>query len=629
MSARLILGTAGHIDHGKTSLVRALTGIDTDRLPEEKARGITIELGFAPCELPSGVRLGIVDVPGHEKLVRTMVAGATGIDLVLFAIAADEGMMPQSREHLAICDLLGIEVGVVALTKADLVDEELLEIARLEAADELSRTALRDAELIAVSTVDGRGLDALRAALERAAARCRGRTLRDGPAWLCVDRAFSVHGFGTVVTGTLRGARLEEGQSIEILPENARAPLAARIRGLEVHGEKQRFAEPGSRCAVNLQGVEVDAVPRGSVLATPGRIDYRPRIAAELRVLPDAAPVEDGASLSVHLGTCERRARVIALSGRAIEPGEVGMVELRFERPVAAIEGDRFIARGFRRLAAAGWTVGGGRILDTAPERRRRRAERAADLDAASQGDARGALAARLARAGLRGVQEAQLLRERRSLEGIEGVRVAGNRWLHRTAFVELEALALEAVRQHHETQPTDAWVGFAGVRARVTRFAGDEALRAALESAARAGRLESGPSGHRVPGHSAHAADPESAEWIAARIEAAGLGPPSQEELAAELGVEPRALAPVLDHFVKEGRLLRIAAGRYFARGPIEALRARVVGFLEEHGQIDPNHYKELTGQSRKHTVPLMEYFDAQKLTRREGNLRVLRARG
>jgi selenocysteine-specific elongation factor len=628
MSGRLILGTAGHIDHGKTSLVRALTGVDTDRLPEEKARGITIELGFAPCELPSGLRLGIVDVPGHEKLVRTMVAGATGIDMVLFAIAADEGMMPQSREHLAICDLLGLEVGVIALTKADLVDDELLEVVRLEAADELAQTSLRAAPLVPVSTSDGRGLAELRAALDAAAAQCPGRTLRDGPAWLCVDRSFSVHGFGTVVTGTLRGARLEEGQNIEILPDDARAPLVARIRGLEVHGEKQRAAEPGSRCALNLQGVEVDAVPRGSVLATPGRVDYRPRIAAELRVLPGAPPVEDGASLTAHLGTAERRARVLVLSGERIEPGESGVVELRFQRPVPAVEGDRFILRGFRRIAEAGWTVGGGRVLDTAPERRRRRSERASDLAAASQGDPRGALGARLARAGLRGVTENQLLRELRSLEGIDGVKVAGNRWLHRAAFAELESLAIEAVRAHHAQLPTDPWVGFAGVRARVSRFASDEALRAALDAAVRNGRLESGSSGHRLAGHAAHAADPAIASKLLARIAGAGLAPPTQEELAHELGLDSRALQPLLEHGVREGLLCRIAAGRYFERGAIEALRARLIAFLEQHGQIDPNHYKELTGQSRKHTVPLMEYFDAQKLTRREGNLRVLRAR-
>jgi selenocysteine-specific elongation factor len=629
MSApRLILGTAGHIDHGKTSLVRALTGVETDRLPEEKARGITIELGFAPCALPGGVQLGIVDVPGHEKLVRTMVAGATGIDLVLFAIAADEGMMPQSREHLAICDLLGIEVGVVALTKADLVDDELLELARLEAAEELAATALAGSQLVAVSTLDGRGLDALRRALADAAARCGGRTLRDGPAWLCVDRAFSVHGFGTVVTGTLRGARLEEGQAIELLPENARAPLAARIRGLEVHGEKVARAEPGSRCAVNLPGIELDAVPRGSVLATPGRLDYRPRIAAELRVLPGAPAVEDGASFTAHLGTAERRARVLVLSGPRIDPGQSGAVELRFDRPVPAVEGDRFILRGFRRIADAGWTVGGGRILDTRPERRRRRSERAADLAAAGRGDARGALAARLARAGLRGALETELLRELRSLEGIDGIQLAGNRWLHRDAFAQLQELALDAVREHHAAVPTDPWVGFAGVRARVTRFAPDEALRAALDAAARAGRLESGAHAYRLPGHAPHAADPAIAQAVLERIENAQLGPPTQEELAQELGVDARALQPVLEHWVREQRLYRIAAGRYFACAAVDALRARVLAFLERHGQIDPNHYKELTGQSRKHTVPLMEYFDAQKLTRREGNVRVLRAR-
>ena len=292
---RLILGTAGHIDHGKTALIKALSGVDCDRLPEEKARGITIQLGFAPLDLPSGTRLGVVDVPGHERLVRTMVSGATGIDLVLFVVAADEGMMPQSREHLAICDLLGIERGVVVLTKVDAVDEELVELARLDVEEELADSPLRDAPILPVSAHRGDGLPELLAALDALAAGSPGRTLRGGPAWLPVDRAFSMRGFGTVATGTLRGGAFEEGQTVEILPESGRQIATARVRGLQRHGETVKRAEAGARCAINLQGVEVAAVPRGSVVAEPGRLDYRRRLGVEQRQLPSAPALRSGA----------------------------------------------------------------------------------------------------------------------------------------------------------------------------------------------------------------------------------------------------------------------------------------------------------------------------------------------
>ncbi len=626
MTTRLILGTAGHIDHGKTTLVRALSGVDCDRLPEEKARGITIELGFAPLELPGGVHVGVIDVPGHERLVRTMVSGATGIDMALFVVAADEGIMPQSREHLAICDLLGLEVGVVALTKADLVDDELLELARLEIAEELESTSLADAAIVPVSSTTGQGLDELRAELGEAARLCAARTARDGPAWLCVDRSFSVRGFGTVVTGTLRGGPLQEGQTVELLPEGGRRRGEAKIRGLEMHGQAVGRAEPGSRCAVNLQGVEVDAVPRGSVLATPGRVDYRPRMEVELRVLPEAPAVTDGTSVTAHVGTAERRARILVLDGGAIEPGETGFVQLRFDRPIAAVEGDRMIVRGFQRLPAAGWTVGGGRILDVAPARRGRGSERVASLEAIRDGDAAARLEARLRRAGLRGVTEHELERELRSLDGLDGVAVGGGRWLGHEAFAELKAAVCEAVDAHHAEVPTDPGVGFASVRARVPGRATDEAVRAALDACAREGVLESAGSGYRRAGHEAHAADPALATAVLERIRAAGLGPDTQEALAAQLDTDARRLQPVMDHLVREGSICRVASGRYFAREAIEELRERLVAYLQENGDIDPIHYKQLTGQSRKHTVPLMEYFDAQRLTRRDGNVRVLR---
>lgn len=625
---RLILGTAGHIDHGKTALIKALTGVDCDRLPEEKERGITIELGFAQLALPSGRHLGVVDVPGHERLVRTMVAGASGIDLVLFAVAADEGIMPQSREHLAICDLLGIERGVVALTKVDAIDPELVELARLEVAEALAGTALAGATVIATSAREGTGLDELVRALDETSAAAPERTPPDAPAWLPVDRVFSMKGFGTIVTGTLRGGSLQADQVVEVLPEGGRSALSARIRGLQVHGEPVQRAAPRSRCAINLQGIDVAAVPRGSVVATPGRLAYRTRLGVELVLLDGAPALQSGASVTVHVGTCERNARVLLLDREQLGPGERALAELRLAWPLVAVEGDRFIVRGFRRIVAAGWTLGGGRILDVEPARTRRaRSARIADLELYAAGDRATALAARLRRAGLRGVLSQEVLREFRSLEGLDGVRIGGERWMDPGAFDELRGLVVAAVDEHHRATPTDPWVGLAALRARLPPHVPDDAVRAALESAVGNGLLRAGASGHASPRHRAHVADPELAARAYARISAAGLAPDKLDELARVLGTDPRELRPVIEHLVREQRIVRVSSDMYFERAAVDELRRRVKAYLERHGEIDPATYKGLTGQSRKHTVPLMEFFDTEKLTVRRDNVRVLRA--
>ncbi|MFQ5698490.1 MAG: selenocysteine-specific translation elongation factor, partial [Myxococcota bacterium] len=528
----LILGTAGHIDHGKTTLVRALSGVDCDRLPEEKERGITIELGFAPLDLPSGRRLGIVDVPGHERLVRTMVAGACGIDLVLFVVAADEGIMPQSREHLAICNLLGIDRGVVALTKVDLVDPELAELARLEVEEELARAVLAGSPIVPVSAQTGEGIERLRTALDSASARATGRTLRDGPAWLPVDRVFTMRGFGTVVTGTLRGNVLEEGQTLEVFPDRAHDPLVARVRGLQVHGAATKRASPGSRCAVNLQGVERSQVPRGSVLAEPGRVGYRPRLEVELQLLPAAPALASGATLTVHIGTAERLGRVRLLDRPRLEPGESAFAELRFEIPIVAVEGDRFIVRGFSRLENAGWTIGGGRILDVAPHRRQRRGERVRDLGEIASGSAVEALAVRLRRAGPAGIRERDLRRSVRTLEAIPGVRIGSDLWLDREIFDEIVDDVRRAVEVHHRDHPEDAWVGLAQISRIVGGRLPDETIRAALDQAVSGGALEAESSGVRVPGHTPRAGDPALSAALERAIVAGGLGPPLLDHL-------------------------------------------------------------------------------------------------
>jgi len=627
MSERFILGTAGHIDHGKTTLIRALTGVDCDRLPEEKERGITIELGFAPLQLPSGRKLGVVDVPGHERLVRTMVSGATGIDLVLFVVAADEGIMPQSREHLSICELLGITRGVVALTKIDTVSYDLLELARMEIEEELANSGLAGAPVVPVSAQTGQGLDVLADTLDSLVAGSEPRTQRGGPAWLPADRTFTMKGFGTVVTGTLRGGTLKEGDNVEVLPEGQPQRFSCKLRGIQVHGKSVRSAAPGQRCALNLQGVELSAVPRGSVIASPGRLDYRPRIQVELQLLPSAPPLRNGMELGFHIGTSERSARLILLESSRIEPGERALVELRFEHPVVAVEGDRFILRGHSRIPGAGWTIGGGRVVDAAPLRQRRsKPERASELRVLAADDRTAALAARLERARLHGLREEELLQEVTSLKGIDGVQVGGSRWLGRNSFEELVTRCVEAVRLHHEAKPLDPWVGLASVTSQLPGHVSRDAVRTALESACERGELESGQSGHRCKGHRARASDDEMAQRLAACLDSAGLAPPTLESLARDWTVPERELRAVAEHLEREGRLVRISSDLYFPRKEIDALRERVTSFLHEHGQLDPAGYKQLTGQTRKYTVPLMEYFDTQKLTARHGNVRVLR---
>ena len=627
MSGRLVLGTAGHIDHGKTTLVRALTGVDCDRLPEEKSRGITIELGFAPLELPSGLKMGIVDVPGHERLVRTMVSGATGIDLVLFVVAADEGIMPQSREHLAICRLLGVERGVVALTKIDSVDPELADLARLDVEETIQSSPLSGAPVVPVSATTREGLSELMAALEKVARETPPRTLRDGPAWLPVDRVFTMRGFGTVVTGTLRGATFDEGASVEVFPERGESPLTARIRGLQVHGETVKQALPGSRCAINLHGVEVQAVPRGSVVATPGRLAYRERVDAQLHFLSGVPALRNGTTLTVHVGTTERLARVRLLDRERLEGGDRAFASLRFDAPVLAVEGDRFILRGFTRTSEGGWTVGGGRILDAAPPRTRRsRSVRQAELEILAGDDRAEILGLRLRRAGLRGLLEQDLLREVRSIEGVPGIRVGSGRWIDPEAFDGLVGRVAEAVDAHHRDQPVEPWAGFAAITARAGPTLPEEVVRAALDRAVERRTLESGPSGYRRPGHRVQVDDPALVSKIVERLRSSGLAPPTLDALSTELKNSPRDLRPILEHLVRESELVRVTSELFFTRAALDDLRKRLITFLEKHGSIDPAAYKELTGQTRKFTVPLMEHFDSEKLTVRQGNVRKLR---
>jgi selenocysteine-specific elongation factor len=638
-ASTLVLGTAGHIDHGKTSLVRALTGVDTDRLPEEKARGITIELGFAPLALPSGRQLGVVDVPGHEALVRTMVAGAIGIDLVLLVVAADEGVMPQTREHLAICHLLGIRHGVVALTKSDVAEPDVAGLAEAETRELLEAGSLAGAPLIRVSSTTGAGLEALRAALDEVAGRAAARTARSGPPRLWVDRAFEMRGFGTVVTGTLVGAPLRVGETVELLPGGRRA----RIRGLQSFGASAESVEPGARCAVNLQGVAKSDLERGLLLSAPDAVAPSETADVELAWLAEAPPLGPRpAAVECLVGTTARRAHVAPIGAETLAPGARGFARLHFEdAPAPLLPGDAFVLRGFARTAAGGATLGGGRVLDAHPPRRRRSDPLlAAELSELAGSDPLAALRVRIARSGYAGTTRDALRRETgltpaaldAALEALEKegalVRGSDGTLLASVACAELERRLHEALTGFHQREPMRP-----GMPRGVLRGALPENVeRAAFEVSL--GRLIARGAAEAVE-ELVRCADfvprlTQRQEAIAAQLRAdamiAGLEPPTPREWAANLGVDPAELREVLAHLERDGSLVRAPGDLWFDRVAVDELRAQVIAHLEAHGQLETSAYKDLIGTTRKYAVPLMELFDAEHLTVRRGETRVLR---
>ncbi|MCZ6464744.1 MAG: selenocysteine-specific translation elongation factor [Proteobacteria bacterium] len=642
----LVLGTAGHIDHGKTALVCALTGVDTDRLPEEKARGITIDLGFAALDLPGDLRVSVVDVPGHERLVRTMVSGASGFDLVLLVVAADEGVMPQTREHVAICDLLGIERGVVALTKCDLVDEEMRELAAEDVRDLLASSALAGSAIVPVSSVEETGLDALRAALAETVDGASGRTPRSGPPRLAIDRVFAMRGFGTVVTGTLVGSALQTGDAVEILPGGRRA----RIRGLQSHGVASDRVEPGARCAVNLQGVEVAELSRGEVVTAPGALAPTDTFDVELSWLPGAPDLLDFAAIELLAGTAERRARLAPI-GSGVSAGDRGFARIHVDgEPLALLPGDRFIARGFARTEAGGATVGGGVVLDVAPPRRRRSDPALSrDLEIFARREPAADLLQRILRTGLSGVARARLVRETGLPEAqvdaeLDALRVEGSAepvaegagagafgdrlWVAVETWRQLEDRMLAALAEYHEKEPLRPGMPRGALRGRLPENVRAETAERALA------RLEERDA-VRVEGdlvrlrEHAPRLDPEAqaaVERIAAEARAAGLEPPAPREWAKRLGLDTDRFRDLVAHLEREEQLVRAPGDLWFDSRAVDDLRDRVVAHLREHGELDTPSYKRLIGTSRRVAVPLMELLDELHVTRRRGNVRILR---
>ncbi len=638
-SYEFVLGTAGHIDHGKTTLIRALTGVDCDRLGEEKERGITIVLGFAPIQLPSGRQGGVVDVPGHERFVRTMIAGAIGIDLALLVVAADEGLMPQTREHLAILDLLGVRRGVVAVTKADMVDEELLELACEEVAEELADTSLAGAPVVPCSGISGQGLDELRETIDGLVEGQKQRSSQ-GPFRLPVDRVFSLKGFGTVVTGTCISGGVSRGEDVEILPGGRKT----RVRSIEVHGETSDQAQPSRRTALNLQGVATEEVPRGAQVVTPGLVNESSMMDLTFRYL-ESAPVTlpPGGQVRVLTGTAEAIGTVDPVdepdSAEGIEPGWAGSLQIRLDRPLAVARGDAVIVRRISPIV----TIGGGRVIDPTP-RRFKRKQRERHLRLLDVLGDEGATLDRRILALLEDAEPAPLLPAllaRRMAESSDRIGEALDLLVDSgETFVLSDGTAVAAtvleryrdgitaaVDEFHASFPLRDGVPRNQLRTSLRGDVGRALFEALLERVAASEGLDDRSGRIRRQGFSRQPTDAQRAalKGIADFYRQVGLESPRLAETRATFS-ERDDLDDLLGFLRDTGELVRVTEDLLVHRDAWQALVAKVRQNLAGGAEMDPVTFKGLTGLSRKHAIPILELLDRQKITVRVGNVRRLR---
>ena len=622
---RFVIGTAGHIDHGKTALVKALTGVDTDRWEEEKRRGITIDLGFAPLPLGDDVQASVVDVPGHEGFVRNMLAGATGIDVALLVIAADEGIMPQTEEHLAIVELLGVRRGIPVITKRDLVDAEWLELVQGEVAARLAASRVRWERAVAVSALTGEGLDELRGALGRVAADLVERPAAD-LFRLPIDRVFAVAGAGTVVTGSTWSGGVAVGESVRLLPLGR----DVRVRSIEVHGESAARAVPGRRTALALVGVDKSELARGDVAVTGPGWHATGMLDAAVELLRGAhKPLASRTRVRVHLGTAEVLARVVQT--RAIGPGETGPARLVLETPLVARGGDRFVLRSFSPVT----TIGGGVVLDPfPPQRTRLRRRRIVPDQTPAQ-----RLEALVVEAGLAGVATDTLavrlgVAPRRVTTVIAEVGdelLALGEMLVASAAVTAEAARLaEVLRRHHKEHPLDPGMSLQALRATVGGGAASSpppaaVVDAVLEQGVRGRKLEIVESVARVPGwRPAFDARASGArDQVARRVAEAKWQVPTVAELERELPNAP--VRAVLAHLAREGVVEQMDQERYAAAPALAEFRAVLEATLTELGSATPAELRDRLGLTRKYLIPLLEWADRRGVTRRAGDARVL----
>ncbi len=636
----IILGTAGHVDHGKTSLIRALTGIETDRLKEEKERGITIELGFAHLDLPCGHRIGIVDVPGHEKFVRNMVAGAAGMDLVVFIIAADEGIMPQTKEHFDICRLLGVRDGIIVLTKKDMVDEEWLEMVQEDVQDFFTESFLEGAPLLTVSSVTGEGIDeVIRVLDEKVAALDFSEEF--GPFRLAVDRVFSMKGFGTVITGTSLSGRIGVGDDLMFYP----GELQAKIRGIQVHGQDVDLVEAGHRTAINLQGIEKEEIRRGDVAATPGSLTPSTLLDVDFHYLAgNERELKNRTQVRVHVGTREIIGRVVLLETDILKPGEDAAVQLILQEPAAVWPGDRYVLRSYSPVT----TIGGGTILNNAPPKRKRTASRDrtrnreifhiyrdGSLDermllfleeSGPQGLTADQLATRL---GIFGKKLKKQLQQPVSTGRILVVDSENQRYVAAPVVESLKKKVLDILASYHQDNPLKSGLAKEELRSRLRPPLDTKLFSYLLSTLTKKGQIAVEGAEVRLAGHEVtlQVDEKEMQEKITTLYLEAGLRPPNLKDVLATFEEFPeKQIRQVIDLLLQEGILVKVTESLYFHSREIDSLAERLTDHIRKEGEIDAPRFKELTGLTRKFSIPLLEYFDRIKLTIRIGDKRVLR---
>ena len=631
----VVLGTAGHVDHGKTALIKALTGTDTDRLKEEKERGITIELGFASLKLPSGQTLGVVDVPGHEKFIKHMVSGAAGIDLVMMIIAADEGIMPQTKEHLNICSLLGIRTGLVALTKIDMVENDWLELVKTEIQDFLKGTFLEGVPVIPVSALKQKGIDELTAALDTVVQNIPEKN-DCGIFRLPVDRVFTMKGFGTVVTGTLISDSISVGEDVLILPEE----INTRIRGIQVHNQPTQEATAGQRTAINLQGIEKESLQRGDVLARYGTIVPSIRLDVYIDYLKNNAKSLKNRTLTrLHTGTSEIIARVILIEKDELAPGEKGFAQLILEKKDVVVAGDRFVLRSYSPIT----TIGGGLIIDPLPPKHKRLNKKVIEeLATLLNGTLPKKIEVILERAGFAGTNLRHLVFRlgtnakniKEELQSILSQKSAlitdkeETNIISASFYEKLAQSAAEIISQYQKKNPLREGISKEELKASLGRDISPKLFFMLLQNLADQKKIEVDKETVRLFGHKVTLADDLNSirQAILKIYNEAGLTPPSFKDVINNFQDKKTEAQNIIKLLLKDGSLIKINEELIFTREALDNLRKNYKALLVKEGKATPVSFKELTGLSRKYIIPLMEYFDTDKLTMRVGDHRILR---
>lgn len=636
----IILGTAGHVDHGKTSLIKALTGIDTDRLKEEKQRGITIELGFAYLDLPCGHRIGIVDVPGHEKFVRNMVAGAAGMDLVLFIIAADEGIMQQTREHFEICQLLGIKDGIIVLTKTDMVEKDWLEMVEEDVRDFFAGSFLENAPIIKASSITGLGIDEIKNVLDQ---KISALTFHEefGPFRLAVDRIFSMKGFGTVITGSSLSGRISVGDDIEFYP----AKNKAKIRGIQVHGQEVSVVEAGHRTAINLQGIEKVEINRGDIAATPDSLVNSTLLDADFHYLAsNQKNLKNRTQVRVHVGTREITGRIVMLENDEVEPGNTIIIQLLLQDPVALWPGDRYVLRSYSPVR----TIGGGTILNNAPLKRKRTsaADRQKNRKIFSiyhEGSVEEKMLLFLEEAGLHGLTQDQLatrlglfgnklkkqLQRPISAGDILIVDSERQRMIAASVLKKLTDSILQTLDRYHSEFPLKSGLMKEELRSTLKPPVDPKVFQYAIGSLVKQNNIVQDQAVVRLADFEVvlQVDEEDLKRKIIDMYQQDALKPPNFKDVLSAMESYPQSqVRQVFDLLLRENKLLKISESLYFLTDEVNSLAGRLSEYIQSHGDIDAQGFKDLTGLTRKFSIPLLEYFDRIKLTIRIGDKRVLR---